>query len=460
MKQLVLLLLLALFVWLAERAFLPMASLPVGQASVALGFLLLAAYLLGELAAQVRLPRLSGYLIAGLLAGPDLLGLVSRESLQRLEAIDGLALTFIALSAGGELELTALRRGRRLLAWGLACLSSLVFAATALLVLAISPLFAFTRDMGTAQLLTVAALLGAIATARSPASAIAIVKELRARGPFTEAVLGLTVAMDILSILLFALVMSLGSAALTGGRLDLAYLGGLLLELGGSLAVGSLLGFALSAWLRRLRSHHLLTLFLVAIVVSETSHALTLWLDARFNASFHLEPMLICIAMGFVVRNFSRQGNVFLHAIERGGLTIFALFFAMAGAALDLGTLRSTWLIAVALVLIRFGAIQFSSRLAARLAGADSRTRRNLGLSFITQAGVSLGLARALALRFPDWGPAVATVAVACISLNQLIGPVLFKTALEATGEAGAAGTQERELPPRSRAAPAPPLVD
>ncbi|MCB9516161.1 MAG: cation:proton antiporter [Candidatus Krumholzibacteriia bacterium] len=455
-RRLVLIGLLVLLAWLAERALLPMQSASLGRESVALGFLLLSAFLLGEMAPPLRLPRISGYLLAGVLFGPDALGLVGADSLERLKVIDSLALTFIALSAGGELSLGELRRGRRLLGWGLATQLTLIFLVSGLLVVAASPLFAFTRDLGPAQLWVMAALLGAIATARSPASAIAIIKETKSQGPFTEAALGLTVAMDILSIVLFAVVLSVGGALLSGGPLDLATLGGLLLELGSSLALGALLGAALAAWLRRVSSHHLITLFLVAIVVSEASHALAHWLDVSVGASFHLEPMLICIAMGFVVRNFSAhgQGDAFLEAIERGGLTVYALFFALAGAALDLGSLRSTWMLAVLLVAIRFASIQGSSWLGARLAGAPATTRRNLGLTFVTQAGVSLGLARALAARFPDWGPAVATLAVASISLNQLLGPVLFKRALDNVGEAGAAA-QPAPARPRRHVAPA-----
>lgn len=104
-RRLVLIGLLVLLAWLAERALLPMQSASLGRESVALGFLLLSAFLLGEMAPPLRLPRISGYLLAGVLFGPDALGLVGADSLERLKVIDSLALTFIALSAGGELSL-------------------------------------------------------------------------------------------------------------------------------------------------------------------------------------------------------------------------------------------------------------------------------------------------------------------------------------------------------------------
>lgn len=443
MRRLILVILLIGLAWLSERALLPLGDVSVGQVSVALGFLLLTAFLLGELVVPLRLPRISGYLITGVIFGPDALGLVNEASLESLGVIDSLALTFIALSAGGELELSALAKARRIIVWGVASQLTLIFLVSALLFLVISPAFEFTRDLQGTQLFVVAGILGAIATARSPASAIAIIKELRAHGPFTDAVLGLTVAMDILSIVLFATVVSVGQAMLSGTGLDTSYILGLLIEILSSLALGAALGAALAAWLRRVRSHQLITVFLVAIVVSEASKALSHWLEHSFDMSFHLEPMLVCIALGFVVRNFSSQGGHFLHVIERGGLLVFTLFFALAGASLDLVILKDTWLLAVLIVLLRFAGIQSSSWLGARLAGAGPLYRRRLGLTFITQAGVSLGLAKAVAIRFPDWGPAVATLAIASISINQLVGPVFFKSAFGAAGEIGGAEAEE-----------------
>jgi len=437
-RRLILLLLLVALAWVSQRTVLPLYGAGFGQVSVGLGFLLLAAFLTGELIAPLGLPHITGYLLAGLFFGPGMLGLVSTETLANLKIIDGLALTFIALSAGGELEIGELRRNRRVIGWALVSLIVVVFVGSTLLFLLARPLFAFTREIHGRELIVMAMVLGAIATARSPASAIAIIKETRAGGPFTEVALGLTVAMDILAIVLFALVISAGEALLSGGALNAGYLGALLVEIGLSLGLGVGLGLALAAWLRRSRSHHLITIFVLALAVTELSYFLNRWLEHRYHLDFHLEPMLICIATGFVVRNFSEQGLRFLGIIERGGLMVYTLFFALAGAALDLTILRHTWLVALLLVLIRFISIQLGAWLGATIARAEPVYRRYLGITFVTQAGVSLGLAKAVEARFPGWGASVATLAIASISINQLVGPIFFKHALSKAGEVGA----------------------
>ena len=437
MRRLLTLIGLAALAYVASKAYLPGFSNITGHATWSLGFLLLAAFTVGELLALIRLPRITGYLLTGLAFGPYLLGFVNEASVQSLSVIDSLALTFIARSAGGELPWKDIRDNKKTIGWAIVGLMSVVFLGSTLLFLGFSKVFAFTRDLDLRSLLVMAAVLGAIATARSPASAIAIIKETRAHGIFTEIVLGVTVAMDILAIVLFALVVSVGQAVLTNTGMDPGFIIGLSLEIFSSLALGTALGFLLAAWLKRVDGYHLITIFVFAVLVTEASHFLSDQLESWYQVKFHLEPMLICIATGFVVRNFSSQGARFMRVIEDGGLMVYTLFFALAGAALDLDILRSTWALALVLVLIRGVAIQVGAWTGMRLAKAPDQYRKIFGLTFITQAGVSLGLAKAVEIRFPDWGPAVATLAVATISINQIIGPVLFKHALWLARETG-----------------------
>jgi Kef-type K+ transport system membrane component KefB len=430
---------LILLAWIAMHSYLPGFSGESSQTTWSLGFLLLAAFTLGELLARLKLPRITGYLIAGLLFGPHVFGFLSKETVASLRLIDSLALTFIALSAGGELRWKDLLEHRKRIAWSIVGLMSVIFLLSTGLFLALRGIFSFTRELDFLSVLVMAMVLGAIATARSPASAIAIIRETGARGAFTEVVFGVTVAMDILAIMLFALVVSLGQTLLTGQALDGGFLLGLLLEILGSLALGSLIGVGLAAWLKKVQGYHLVTIFLLAILVTELSQFLGSALETRFGLHFHLEPMLICIATGFVVRNFSSQGARFLEVLDEGGLMVYAIFFALAGAALDLDILKSSWALALVLVVIRGIAVQAGAWTGMTLARAPAIHRKIFGMTFITQAGVSLGLAKAVEIRFPEWGAALATLAVATISLNQLIGPVLFKKALEISGESSKA---------------------
>ena len=177
---------------------LPESSAMAGADSVlSFGFLILVAYLMAGLLRQFRLPLITGYILAGMLFGPALLGLLTNDVISDLKLVDDLALTFIAFAAGGELRMDMLKERKRSILFTLVCLMVIVMVGVTLSVLVLRDFFPFSAGRPFVQGLAIAALCGVIAVARSPSSAIAIISETKARGPFTEMVLGVTVAADV-----------------------------------------------------------------------------------------------------------------------------------------------------------------------------------------------------------------------------------------------------------------------
>ena len=173
-----------------------------------------------------------------------------------------------------------------------------------------------------------------------------------------------------------------------------------------------------------------------ALLVTYLSHGLGEYLQETFAVGVHLEPLLICVTAGFTVQNYSRQGGKFIEAVEAVSLPVYVLFFALAGAGLDLGALRQTWAISLLLVAVRGGAIFLGAYTGGHLGGDPPRFNRIAGMAFLTQAGVSLGLAMEVVRRFPEWGIEFTTVVVAVIAVNQMVGPIAMKQALVRSGEA------------------------
>ena len=409
------------------------------RSTMTFGFLLLAAYLIGDILSWFKLPKITGYIAAGIVFGPYVFGFVGTGAVQDLKLIDDLALTFIALAAGGELRLKELRERRRSIGLTVLFLSVIVFFGVGAFTLAVRPLLPFLEGKPAVHLLAVAALLGTFAVARSPSSAIAIISECKARGPFTEMVLGVTVVMDVLVILVFAAVVSMCQAVVApSGQTDFHFIIMIVVELAGSILGGIILGWVISLYIRFVKAELLVFILALAFMVAFLSTQFALLLDHFYSIPLHLEPMLICLTAGFWVQNFSRDGNLFMENIDRSSLPIYVLFFSLTGASLQIDALNETWLIAVLLVAVRFLLIWLGAYLGGLASGDPIRFRQMSGLSFITQAGVSLGLAGIVMRRFPEWGEALATMIVAVIALNQIIGPVAFKFALNAVGEARA----------------------
>jgi len=426
-----------LFMVLALFSSSDAAVLADARSTMTFGFLLLTAYLFGDFLSHFKVPKITGYILAGLFFGPHAFELVDAATVQELKLIDDLALTFIALAAGGELRLEQLRQRRRSIILTVLFLTVVVFLGVASFVLIARTLLPFLDGRSMAEVMAVAALLGIFAVARSPASAIAIIHECRARGPFTEMVLGVTVVMDVLVIFLFAVVVSVCQAVVVpGGGMDFRFIEMIGIELAVSVFAGILLGWVVSLYIGYVKAELLVFILAMAFLVTFFSRQFAFFLDRFYSVSFHLEPMLICVTAGFWIQNFSRSGRRFMEQIDRSSLPIYVIFFSLTGAALNIDALKETWLIAVLVVAVRFVLISLGAYLGTSSSGDPPRFRRMAGLSFITQAGVSLGLAGIVMRRFPDWGAALATTIVAIIAINQLIGPIAFKFALNAVGEA------------------------
>ncbi|MCJ7629674.1 MAG: hypothetical protein MUO50_14960, partial [Longimicrobiales bacterium] len=133
-----------------------------------------------------------------------------------------------------------------------------------------------------------------------------------------------------------------------------------------------------------------------------------------------------------------------LHALEANSLPVYALFFAVAGADLDVTVLRTAWMIATAIIVTRILALWLSTYLAARIVGEPTVIRRYAWMGFLAQAGVTLGIANMVRDNFPGWGGPVATIIIAMIAVNQLIGPPAFRWALLKAGESHAPNPARR----------------
>ena len=418
------------------------SRLPTGEAlgahiTLIAGLLLLSGHVIGHLMADFRLPRITGYLCVGLLMGPYFLGFMSVDTVGELGFLNELAVTFIALVAGGELRIAELRDRMRAIVMVIVSLTVVVSSTVTLTAFLGQSLLPFTASFSSVQMLSVAVLFGTLAVARSPSSAIAVINELKARGPFTETALGVTVVMDVLVILVFAAAISFCENVMVPlGALDFTFLGSLGLEIILGIVAGWIIGRGLAFYTDRVHANLSLLLLGTALLVTSLSHGLAEYLMDTHDLVLRLEPLLICVTAGFTVQNHSEQGEKFIGAVNAVSLPVYVLFFTLAGAGLNLRALQETWGIALLLAVVRAGAIFGAAYLGGRLSGDPPHFNRIAGMAYLTQAGVSLGLALEVVRRFPEWGEAFVTVVVAVIAINQMVGPIAMRRALVRSGEA------------------------
>jgi Kef-type K+ transport system membrane component KefB len=401
-----------------------------------LGFVLLSSALVGEIVERIRLPRITGYILAGILFGPFGAGFLDHASLTRLGIFNDLAFAFIGLAAGAELRLAILSGRFR------SILLLIVFTTTVVIVgvgggfFAVATIQGFPGDLEPLQLLAVACIVGVIAAARSPASAIAIISETRSEGPFTETLLGVSVAVDLVVLVLFSVAVAMAGVAFVPDQgLDLEFVLLLVGQITISLALGAILGSVMGLYLKHRGPQIPLVIAGLCFLVYRVSELTATYLEQTHQISLHVEPLLICAAAGFLIQNHTPHGERLERSMDSVALPVYVVFFTLAGAHLDLQALAASWALAVTIAALRAAAMFGGARVATVLAGDAETTRRNCWLGFVTQAGLSLALIAQLASVSADWAASLAPVLVAVVAINQLVGPAAFKIALERSGE-------------------------
>jgi Kef-type K+ transport system membrane component KefB len=393
----------------------------------AVGFLLLAATLMSQLVEAIRVPHLTGYLLAGIIAGPHVLKLIDHHSVSNLGRANALALALIALEGGAELKLDIVRKGLRSLLWAMLLQSTLVVVGVACAFVALRPLIPFLAPLPTLAVVGVALVWGVLSVTRSPSAALGILAQTRATGPIATFTLTFVMASDIVVVLLVAACLTVVQPMIDpAAQISMHEFQALGRELLGSVALGTTLGLVLIAYMRLVNKQLIVVFLVLGFGLSEVMRYL------------HYDALLAFMVAGFVVQNLSWQGEKFIHAIRRTGSVIYVIFFATAGADLDIPLLRSLGPVAIVLVLTRALITWGTGRLSSHLAD-DPPAVRTWGFSgLVSQAGLALGIGASIAQRFPAFGDSFRALVIATVALNEMAGPILFKFALDRCGETSA----------------------
>lgn len=389
----------------------------------ALGFLVIVAHLSGLIAKEVGLPMLTGNLLAGIIFGPYVLNFLTFSDIGSLELINSLALSFIAITAGGELKMASLKKNAF-------PILSITLIQTVLILFGICIFFylffmKFPIDgiSDSKIIFAICLLFGTIAVAKSPASTIAIINEYKSKGTFTDVVLGVTMLKDVVVLLLFAVVMAFVNSYVKSQPLSISFIWTLLGHIFISAIAGIVFGILMILFFKYITKE--ISIFIV----------LAAFLSHDVASVAGLEHMLMCMVAGFVVQNYSKQGHIMINAIEGSYLPIYVIFFTIAGAGLDFSYFKTSLLVIISFVVIRILLIYFSTYFGAILSKAPNSVKHFAWTGFLTNAGLTLSMIIIIDKTFPSFGGYVKAIVISIIAVNQIIGPIFFKYGLIKSGE-------------------------
>jgi Kef-type K+ transport system membrane component KefB len=400
---------------------------------------LLCGLLMTRVIKPLGLPAVTGYLVAGILIGPYVLGafgveglgFVSMEYVERFGVIADVALGFIAFSIGNEFRLSQIKSiGKQALIVGvIQAVMATIFVDIALIVMSLI----LGNDVFP---ISAAITLGAIATATAPAATLMVVRQYKAKGPLTNILLPVVALDDAVGLIVFAI--SFGIAkAIDLGTLDIVSIVlNPLIEIAFSLILGVLIGLIFSEVEKHFhsRSKRLsVSVTFVILTVALTMIKIPLGGGVELASS----SLLTCMMLGTVFCNVCESSEELMDRVDRWTTPLFVLFFVISGAELEFSIFAQGAMVLVGVVYIIFRSAgkMTGAAFSAKISGCNDTIVKYLGITLLPQAGVALGMS-VLAMELTgNAGVVVRNIVLFSVLIYELVGPLLTKMALTKAGE-------------------------
>ncbi len=379
--------------------------------TLAAGIILLAGIIGGRLANYLKLPSVTGYLIAGLIVGPSVLNLFPKPVLDNLEPINSLALGIIAISIGGELTLSRLKVIKQKIPP--IFLSEIVLT----FILVSSTSYFISRSI------PLAIILGVLSLATAPAAIVSILREYKAKGEFPRLLMSLVALDNLFCIIGFGIATSLLQILFYQ---SITPSNGLFIAIFGEMMIAILMGAGfglLMVFLNRLSfSEEKLLVINLGMILSAVGIA----------ERFGLPSLFVAMLMGIIVANVSKNHKRVFRLFHRVEFPILVAFLTLAGVKLNLSIIGQVGLLAIGYIIARFTGKVVGARFGSMFSkDMCYEYRKNMGLALTPQAGVAIGLAILAEDKLPVEDGVVITLILSTVIFFELVGPIMVKKALQ-----------------------------
>lgn len=403
---------------------------------LSLSIALLAGLLMSRVVKLIKLPAVTGYLIAGIIVGPFLLGSfdidgigITASELDGLKVLSELALGFIAFAMGNEFRLSQLKK------IGKAATIIGIFQAVFTTLVVDAILIGLHFIIPDKFPIEAAIVLAAIATATAPAATLMVVKQYKAKGPLTDILLPVVALDDAVGLIVFAISFGIAKSINTGSVDVLGIVVEPLLEIILSLGLGALLGylFTFCEKLFHSRSKRMavtVTFVMMAVAIS------TLKFNA-FGLHIAFSSLLTCMMMGTVFCNICDFSEELMARADRWTAPILILFFVISGAELDLSIFADIVIVLIGIVYILFRSVgkYFGATISAKISNCEPNIVKYLGITLLPQAGVALGMAIKASELGDYTGDIIRNITLFAVLVYEIVGPFLTKICLTKAGD-------------------------
>lgn len=369
----------------------------------------------GRVANYCKLPSVSGYIVAGLIIGPSFTNLVNSQDVVSFNIITDIALAAIAFSIGNEFLLSDMKKvGKKAL---IITISEVIGAVT---IVFLVMFFIFKQSF------EFSIVIASMSAATAPAGIVMVIRELKANGPLVKTILPVVAIDDALGIMIFGVALSL--AKMTSGVVDYSMIQIIskpLLEIIGALGLGFIIGLIMTYVCKRAKGkEELLSMTLAFILIGVGA-----------SNYFNLSSLLTCMMIGATLVNLMQSSKRVFGAVNEFTPPIYLLFFTIAGVSLNIKVLSTVGIIGIGYILARAVGKVIGATIGARYIGAEKTIQKYLGMSLLTQGGISIGLSIIVRNQLPQLSDSIVTVILFSVLVFEIMGPILAKIAITKAGE-------------------------
>ena len=379
-----------------------------------ISLILLFGVLSGKIAEKIKTPAITAYLVLGILIGPYVAGFVPPSVLSASGVISNFALSIIAFSIGQNFSFAIFKQIGKQVLWisVLAAFGAWAFVVVGMLMLGL-PLY-------------VALIFGAIGTATAPAALIMVIRQYKAKGKFTDILMGVVAIDDAWGLIMFSVCLAFARKIHFNQVTSiLQVIAGSLLEIVLSLIMGGIIGWMFCTFAYHIRNQRDLLIYTVG----------TIFFTAGLALHFHLSVLLACMILSAVIVNIHKESFRFFDVLQTIDWPIYLIFFVLAGANLEVEMLKHIGLVGGVYLLARILGKCIGTYFGAIFSNSGRDVRNYMGIAQMPQAGIALGMALISKGVFPELGGLIFTAIAATTIIYEIIGPVFVKFSLYKTGQ-------------------------
>lgn len=405
-----------------------------------LSIAIFAGLLMSRVVKVLKLPAVTGYLIAGILIGPYCLGsldikgmgFIDHNDVTAYNILSQVALGFIAFAIGNEFRLSQLKKTGKA-----ATVIAIVQALMATLVVdagLIALYFIFGKDVIP---LPVAITLGAIATATAPAATLMVVKQYKAKGPLTSVLLPVVALDDAIGLMVFAVSFGIAKTLSSGEFSVVSVVVNPIIEVLASIIVGAVMGLFFTALEKYFKSNSKRLCLSVTFIMLTVGITVQKFEIPGTDIHIGFSSLLTCMVLGTVFCNICDFSEELMEKTDKWTAPLLVLFFVLSGAELELSVFTSIAIVGIGVVYIitrSFGKC-FGAYLGAKVMKQDKNIVKYLGVTLLPQAGVALGMSLQAANELGEAGQIIRNISLFAVLVYELVGPLLTKISLTKAGE-------------------------